>query len=233
MNSPSDHLLIIFIKEPIEGKVKTRIGKTTGHEKAVKIYKSLVKTLLHQLAWVLDTDYRFCFAPVDAEEAVKLWLLPDLNHKLSEEGVEPLDKATPRVDFTPQVDGDLGDRLEAAFKDGFSQGYKKVTAIGTDCPFLSARWIQSALVSGKNYDVTIGPTADGGYYLISLNQFTSAPFRDIPWSAEDTLLVTQEKLAEAELTTHLLPPLNDIDHEEDWISALETPLGARLKKNLI
>jgi len=228
-----EHLLIIFLKEPIEGKVKTRIGKTAGHEKAVQIYKSLVKTLLSQLAWVPDTHYRFCFAPADAEEAIKYWLLPDLNHRIDGGQVLPLDENTPKVDFIPQVNGDLGDRLEAAFKDGFDQGYKTVTAIGADCPFLSARWIQTALISGKDHDVTIGPTPDGGYYLISLNQFTSVPFRQIPWSEDDTFNVTLQKLNNAGLTTHQLPELGDIDFEEDWNKALNSPLGPRLKKNIL
>ena len=227
-----DHLLIIFLKEPIEGKVKTRIGKTAGNAQAVRIYKSLVKTLLGQLSWMQNSHYRFCFAPADAEESIKLWLLPDLNHRIEGDQILPLDNDTPSVDFRPQVDGDLGDRLETAVREGFDQGYQKVTAIGADCPFISARWIESGLISGKNHDVTIGPTPDGGYYMISLNKFTTAPFRDIPWSEENTLSVTQEKLAEAGLTTYLLPELTDIDHESDWNDALDTPLGARLKKNL-
>ena len=232
MSEDPKRLLLIFLKEPIEGKVKTRLGKSVGDAEAVQIYRALVATLMAQLQWVSDCHYRFCFAPADAAEAMQFWLLPHLNHKIDGRSVVPLEAEVPCVDFVPQVDGDLGDRMESAFQQGFDEGFSQVCAIGSDCPFLSDRWIESAYLSGKNTDVTLGPTPDGGYYLISMNAFSSAPFRDIPWSQEDTLSTTLAKLTEADLTTQLLPELSDIDHESDWLAALETPLGARLKKNL-
>lgn len=225
-------LLLIFLKEPVEGKVKTRIAQTAGAEQAVNIYKSLVSTLLTQLKWIPNCHYRFCFAPADAEEAIKFWLLPDLNHRMEGPGLTPLDDKTPSVDFVAQPDGDLGDRLESAFKQGFDDGFEQVSAIGSDCPFLSASWIDIAYRQGKKSDVTIGPTPDGGYCLINLNTFTTAPFREIPWSAENTLEATLAKVEQAGLSVQLLPELTDIDHEEDWLQALETPLGPKLKKNL-
>ncbi len=227
-------LLLIFLKEPIAGKVKTRLAATVGEDQAVLIYRALVKTLLEQLQWVSDCHYRFCFAPADAQEAMQFWLLPDLAHRLEvgTSRLTPLAPEAPSIDFAPQVEGDLGARLHAAVKQGFGEGFEQVTMIGADCPFVSARWLEAAFMAGTLADVTVGPTPDGGYFMMQMQAYSPAPFTDIPWSTAQTLAVTLERLHAAGLSTQLLPSLSDIDHEEDWLAALDSPLGARLKKNL-
>lgn len=237
MSTKSSRLLLIFLKEPIPGKVKTRLAKKMGETKAVQAYEALVSTLITQLKWIPNCHYRFCYAPSDADFAILNWILPQLDHRveLSADGnsiVTPLSEDASTVDFQPQSEGDLGDRLETAFQRGFNDGYNQVAAIGTDCPYVSARWIDTAFNSGKNSDVTIGPTFDGGYYFIALNQFTTAPFRDIPWSEETTYSATIEALDKEGLKTYALPKFADIDHEEDWDEALKSPLGGKLKKAL-
>lgn len=231
MSTTPEHLLLIFLKEPIPGKVKTRLASTMGEEDAVRVYRALVSVLITQLKWVKNTHFRFCYAPADAQDSIQHWILPQLEHRLTPDGtVTPLSADGPPVDCQPQAEGGLGERLEHAFQEGFKEGFKEVSAIGTDCPFLSDRWIHTAHLAGRNEDVVIGPTYDGGYYFISLKSFSTVPFRDIPWSTEETYSATMEALKKADLSCHLLPQLNDIDHEEDWVEALESPLGGKLKK---
>ena len=228
----SEHLLIIFLKEPIPGKVKTRLAKTVGTDEAVLIYQTLTTALINQLKWIKNCHYRFCFAPIDAEEAIMHWILPDLEHRVNLENktITPKQEGLPSIDFLPQSEGDLGDRLKQAFAQGFAEGYRSISAIGTDCPFISARWIETALLAGKNSDLTIGPTEDGGYYFINLKTPNFEVFNDINWSSETTYSDTIQKAEEHNLTIHNLPKLNDIDHESDWVEALESPLGGKLKK---
>lgn len=233
MSTRKKHLLLIFLKEPIPGKVKTRLASTVGDEMAVRIYKSLVSVLLEQLKWIKDTHYRFCFSPQDAEEAMLHWILPELEHRLEEDGsVRPLTPEAASVDFKSQCAGGLGERLEDAFQTGFNEGYEEVSAIGTDCPYLSARWIETAHLVGRKNDLVLGPVHDGGYCFISLKSFTPVPFRDIPWSAAETLSSTVTAIENANLSHMLLPTLSDIDHESDWNEALESTLGGRLRKTL-
>ena len=230
MSEHPQRLLLIFLKEPIPGKVKTRIAQSVGDEEATLIYKALVSTLLAQLQWIPHCHYRFCFAPADAELAMHFWLLPDLAHRISPQGIEPLEEGVPSVDFMPQVEGDLGDRLAAAFSQGFEEGFSQVAAIGADCPTVSARWIDTAFMSARPHDATYGPTPDGGYYLLILNQFCPEAFAQIPWSTSSTLETSLQHLQGAGYSTHLLPTMPDVDHEADWQEALQGPIGHKLKK---
>ncbi len=231
MSTNNKRLLLIFLKEPIAGKVKTRLAKTMGNENAKNAYLSLVSILIKQLKWIPNCHYRFCYAPSDAKDPIQHWILPQLDHTVCKDGdISPLNKSLPSVDFCPQSEGDLGDRLGLAFKAGFEEGFSGIAAIGTDCPYLSARWIDTAFLSGKDSDITLGPTYDGGYYFISMKAFSTAPFRNIPWSTEQTLPATLNALNDAGLNHHLLPKLSDVDFEDDWDKALESPLGASLVK---
>lgn len=233
MISPSTNLLLIFLKEPIAGEVKTRLATTVGADESVEIYRAMVAVLLKQLKWVRDCHYRFCYAPSDSGESILHWILPQLEHRLEQNGdLGPLHPglSVPSVDFRAQTDGDLGKRLQSAFDHGFQDGFKTVTAIGTDCPSLSARWIDTSHLIAKQADVTLGPTPDGGYYQITMRRFHAAPFQEINWSTESTLTDTITRCQDANLSTQLLPILSDIDHELDWLRALESPLGAKLRK---
>ncbi len=232
MSEHPKRLLLIFLKEPIAGKVKTRLAQTVGAEEAARIYQSLVSVLIQQLQWMPDTEYRFCFAPADAGEAMQFWLLPQLSHRLEEGQVVPVGEGVPAVSFAPQCEGDLGEKMEDAFRQAFAEGFEEVGIIGTDCPYLSARWIETAWLSGRGRDLIVGPTYDGGYYFLGMKQFTTAPFRGVPWSADNTLAKTLEQCEQAGLSVLQLPPLGDIDYEEDWLQALESPLGPKLKKAL-
>lgn len=229
--------LIIFLKEPIAGKVKTRLAATTGHEEAVKRYKAMVEVLLQQLEGLSNTHVRFCYAPDDADDAIRFWILPLLRGdviKRSRDFLFTPTKHAPAftIDFTPQGEGDLGERLERATAHAFASGAKKVAIIGSDCVHCGSRWINAAFLQTKEDSCVLGPCGDGGYYLLATSSHQPALFHDIPWSSEHTLAETVKAAEKANLAITHLPPLQDIDDEESWDEAMNSAVGGKLKAAL-
>ncbi len=186
--------LLIFIRNPQLGKVKTRLARTLGDEEALRIYQILLeKTRLAALGcaaarWLLYSDF------VDEQDA---WL-PEYFQKQT------------------QSPGDLGERMEAAFKKAFEAGASKVAIIGSDCPELSGEVLEQAFALLDSNDFVLGPVPDGGYYLIGMNTFDPTVFRDIEWSTESVREKTLEKIRAVGKTCAFLPLLTDVDTEEDW-----------------
>ncbi|MGV3586896.1 MAG: TIGR04282 family arsenosugar biosynthesis glycosyltransferase [Adhaeribacter sp.] len=189
-------LLIIFIKNPILGKVKSRLAATVGPEKALAIYHQL----LHRTQKVTQNL--------------------------------PVDKALYYADFIPekdswdtavytkylQVTGDLGQRMEQAFQQGFSDNYNRICIIGSDCFELSSEIIQQAFRRLEDKDVVIGPAEDGGYYLLGLTQHQPFLFQNKHWSTESVLLDTLQDVKAKNLSVTLLPTLTDVDEEKDLVT---------------
>lgn len=228
-------LLLVFLKEPLEGKVKTRLAASIGEKEAVLAYKAIVQVLWKQLRWITDCRIRFCYAPDDASEAIQTWLLPQVSEKARlqdnvfyYQGVEEEHE----VDFRPQGNGDLGERMENAFRNGFSDGYEKVAIIGSDCPEISNRWINAAFVKIKENQSVLGPSPDGGYCFLAMERLHTAAFREIPWSHPETCSRTIDALTISGAPPYLLPELTDIDHVEEWLAALNSTLGTALNKAL-
>ena len=218
-------LLLLFLKEPLPGQVKTRLAAKVGDDLAVNIYKSMVRILLQQLSGLQDCHLRLCCAPDDAQDAIRFWLLPEIMD--SSEMV----LSTEHLDFWPQGEGDLGARLTRATAAAFEEGYQKVAVIGSDCIEISSRWIHAALVQlNDRHEVVVGPTPDGGYHLLATSRHLPVLFQDIPWSSSETLDATLARAADSGLPHYQLPPLPDIDTEEDYQAALDGPLGPRLRK---
>ena len=216
---------MVFLKEPLPGKVKTRIGATMGQENAARVYQALVHVLLRQLNGLENCHLRFCYAPDDADEAVRFWIL---SHIIDHPALV-FDET--KIDFQPQGEGDLGDRLARAFAQGFDEGYEKIAVIGTDCIDVSSRWVHAAFTQlNEKHSIIVGPTPDGGYHLLAMDQHYSKLFQDIPWSTEETLSTTLTRAEEQNLAVYQLPPLTDIDTEDDYKEALLGPLGPALRK---
>lgn len=229
--------LIIFLKEPIPGKVKTRLGATTGHEEAAKRYKAMVEVLLIQLEGLTNTHVRFCYAPDDAGDAVSFWILPLLRGEIIKRKEDFLFTPSKNaqaftIDFTPQGEGDLGARLERATEQAFADGAEKVAVMGTDCIHCGSRWINAAFLQTKEDSCVIGPSLDGGYYLLATARPEASLFRNIPWSAENTLSETKCAAEKAQLNITLLPELEDIDDKAGWDAAIQSAIGGKLKAAL-
>ncbi|MGJ8678324.1 MAG: TIGR04282 family arsenosugar biosynthesis glycosyltransferase [Akkermansiaceae bacterium] len=222
-------LLLVMLKEPLDGQVKTRLGATVGSDTATLYYKSLVEVLLKQLQGLNQCRIRFCYAPDDAEDAIRFWILPLM--KASGNPDEPAlyrapvsygrDDSTQELDFRPQGDGEFNVRLHRAFQQGFADGFTEIAAVGSDCPECGARWINAAFsrLSPSKNKVVLGPTAQKNHYLTIMNKLHESIFY-------------KETSHISEVEIEYLPPLCPVVIESDWNRLRKTPLNAALKKVL-
>lgn len=201
-----DRLLIVFLKWPQAGQVKTRLGKVIGHGAAAHVYRQLVQTVLAQLGDTPSADLAICFTPADRQDELKDWLTP----------LSPW----PIRHWWAQTTGDLGARQQAAFEEAQRAGYRQAVIIGTDCLDITPGVLHASWQALDRVDWVFGPTHDGGYYLVGADPSISTPriWQDIRWSCEDTLRDLITKLQAASHKHGLLEVLNDVDDYEDWIS---------------
>jgi len=197
-----DKALIIFIKNPERGKVKTRLAATLGDDKALEIYKQLLKHTRSICEQVEADRLLFYSNFIDQNDA---W-----EGKYFKKFV--------------QIGSDLGARMQAAFEEAFGRyGYRKVVIIGSDCADLTTDTITAAFQHLERHDMVIGPANDGGYYLLGMRQMFTPVFERKQWSTPSILKETRVDIENAGLTYHLLPQLTDIDTEEDYQSIVDRP----------
>ena len=185
--------LIIFIKNPKLGKVKTRLAVTVGDEKALSIYKKLLD-FTQKLAISLPCERLLFYS--DEIETNDNW-------------------SNIFFQKNKQHGNDLGERMKNAFQKTLLTS-KKAVIIGSDCAELTKEILENAFDALEKNDFVIGPAEDGGYYLIGMNYFEPSVFENINWSTEEVLPKTLEKIAHLERKVALLPTLSDTDNEEDW-----------------
>jgi len=188
-----DRCLLFFIKNPEKGNVKTRLASAVGDKTAVKLYKRFLLEMLFTLNRGTFIFY-LCYSPESPLRSLKDWLG---DHYL----------------FMPQAGEDLGERMKNGFAEAISMNFKRVVLIGSDIPDLSLEFIEEAFTSLQEKDAVIGPSLDGGYYLIGFKKETFSPrvFEGIRWSTESVFEKTLEVLEREGLTVHTLQPLRDID----------------------
>ena len=192
-----DRCLLFFIKNPEEGKVKTRLAAAIGDKMAAKLYKRFLLEMLFTLNGGTFIFY-LCYSPESPVSNLKDWLG---DHYL----------------YMPQAGVDLGERMKNGFAEAISMNFKRVVLIGSDIPDLPLEFIEEAFTSLQEKDAVIGPALDGGYYLIGFRKETFSPrvFEGIHWSTESVFEKTLKVLQEEGLTVHTLQPLRDIDTVED------------------
>lgn len=187
--------LIIFIKAPRPGSVKTRLAKSIGPKEACAAYQRLAETLFDNLAELPDIELRH--APDDAAKEIELWLRPGWT-------------------IAPQGSGDLGDRLKNAFASAFHDGCNKVAIIGSDCPDVTPDDIQATWDGLGENDVALGPARDGGYWLVALRSPHPELFSNIDWSTPQVLPQTLAAAKKSDLSIAQLRPLTDVDTLDEW-----------------
>ena len=197
--------ILIFVKYPEPGKVKTRLAATLGAEMAADIYRRLVAAVIAALPD--GDDLIVVFDPPEKRGKVAEWLGSAL--------------AGRRADLAPQAAGDLGARLKQAFDEAFARGFEKVAVIGSDCIGLSPAVFSETWEALETHDAVLGPSTDGGYYLLALRQPCAALFRGIAWSTGAVRAQTLAQAQAAGLAVHELAALPDIDTEADWRQAEE------------
>jgi rSAM/selenodomain-associated transferase 1 len=195
-----DNGLIIFIKYPEAGLVKTRLAKEIGKEKAAFLYRLFVEAILGRTE---DRSFRrlVFYTPAKRVKEIVRWLDPKLDF----------------YTFYPQKGKNLGERLSCAFKLSFKNGAKRVVAIGTDIPTIDKNVILDAFKVLENKPCVLGPALDGGYYLIGLSVFRKEIFKEISWGTKYVLRQTINRLHHIKIDYHLLDKCFDIDTYEDLL----------------
>jgi rSAM/selenodomain-associated transferase 1 len=185
-------LLIIFIRNPVLNKVKTRISEKTGSKVALTIYIELLSAVFKNAT--------------EAKSAKAIYFSDKVD-----ETIEPGFSFEPHV----QKGADLGERMSNAFMESFNNGYDKVILTGSDCYELSPEIISEAFEKLQKFDCVIGPANDGGYYLIGLSKEIPELFSGIIWGSSEVFNQTIHILNNTNFKYHLLPSLSDVDTIED------------------
>jgi uncharacterized protein len=196
----------------VPGSVKTRLGKTIGMAPAADLHRLFVSKLCDSLATAAD-QRSLCIAPREHLTSVQRALD---NWHLSREWRVVL-----------QEPGDLGARMSGWFRQTLGTSEKRTAIlIGGDCPLLSKDDITQAADCLRQFDVVLGPACDGGYYLIGITgpwrPELETIFQGIPWSTDQVLSITRQKLVHANQTVAELEPREDIDTERELIHLLRS-----------
>ncbi len=187
------NLLLIFVKHPIPGQVKTRLAKTVGNNRALAIYQKLLEYTLEQAEGTKAAKAIFYGNEVPSGD---LW---------DEAGYQRF----------LQVEGDLGTRMQHAFAWGFEQGYSRIQVIGSDCPGVTSELLQEGFEALATHDLVLGPAQDGGYYLLGMNSPFYGIFEKKSWSTDRLFGESVISIFQGKKSFCLLPELSDIDHEGD------------------
>lgn len=195
------NFLVLMAKAPIKGKVKTRLISWLGEEGALTLYQCMLKDRLDELARLKGIDIYIACYPFEEKKSIEN-LLPAVISK--------------NVKIIPQKGKDLGERILSALR-FFDLHGKNLIFIDTDTPSLTLSLITKAFEELRNYDLLIGPSKDGGYYLIGLKNPYNELFIDIPWGTERVFSITIDRAKKKNLSIKVLPELIDIDTKSDAV----------------
>jgi hypothetical protein len=187
--------VLVFVRAPQAGRVKTRLAAGIGAPAALRVYVRLAEHALAQ-ARASGATVRVHFTPADAGDAVRAWLGPG-------------------AEYLPQAEGDLGERMRSAFDAAFAAGFRRVVIIGSDLPDLSAELLGRAFSLLDGHEAVLGPARDGGYYLLGLRRPVREVFSGIAWSTGEVLAATVARLRTMGIEPALLETLSDLDEEGD------------------
>ena len=192
--------LIVFVKNPIPGAVKTRLQTRYAPDQVAALYTAFVRDVLER-AESIDVDRRvIAFDPPDAESEVRALF-----------GGE----AEALWEYVPQVQDDLGTRMREALVQQLDAGASAAVLIGTDIPSLPVHYMTQAFDLLRAKDVVLGPSTDGGYYLVGVSRPIPEIFEDVEWSTPSVLAQTIDRVQRAGNTLGLVLPWFDVDTPEE------------------
>jgi len=233
-------LFIIFAKEPLPGQVKTRLCPPLAAADAARLYQCFLEDILEEMGRLSEVSLALAYANSQlkiisrrkGEPGVLLrqWANTSRANTRFTPTNDPLSHVTqyfhptsasnffgklspPNILLFPQEGADLSARLVRAFDRGFAAGFETVLIRNSDSPDLPGELIlegKKALETG-GADLVLGPSPDGGYYLVGLKKPCPPIFQGIPWSTPAVLAATQQKARELSLAVHILPAWPDID----------------------
>lgn len=188
--------LIVFLKAPRAGEVKTRLASAVGGAAAAAFYRVLADEEIRRTTPAAGEYTRlFWFAPADAEAEIAAWL--------------------PGENLLPQRGADLGARMAQAFADAFAGGAQRVAIIGTDVPWVSRESVIEAFTALDRADLVLGPSDDGGYYLLAIARPRPELFEGVVWGSTSVLAATLQRAEALNLRVKQLAALPDIDTLDD------------------
>jgi uncharacterized protein len=200
---PHTPLILLFVKTPGKGHVKSRLAAVLGQDTALELYRNFVLDMLASIA-KSGIPCRVCYHPSDSGETVRQWLGDHLK-------------------YMPQEGHDLGERMEQAFRRAFSEGFTRAVLIGSDIPDLPPALLQDAVNRLDRMGAVIGPSKDGGYYLIGFRKETFFPmiFHGPEWSTDTVFRKTFQIFGQEQREVSLLPALQDVDTINDLKDLME------------
>ena len=204
--------LAVMAKAPVAGQVKSRLLPLFTAEEAAELSRCLLVDQLNHLRKLGTADFYLAFAPDDAQ-----WLMEQIGPSC--------------FHLFPQQGDDLGARMDAVFERLFQIGHKSIVLVGGDLPPIPLRFFTEAypFLESSKKRVVLGPSRDGGYYLVGCNQPTPEIFQGMSWSHSAVLAQALDKLAASQVDFHLLPSWFDIDTPED-LRYLRSALDSSLEK---
>ena len=192
---------IVFAKNPVPNQVKTRLLPFLSAEQAASIYQAFLVDWCNALSKLPNSNLVIAYTPLDS--------LHELQALIGAHAI-----------YIPQGDSGLGERLISVSRWACHHDYRKFLVVGSDSPTLPIQYIEGAMEFLESRDVVIGPSTDGGYYLIGFSKIGAvrtipAIFQDIAWSTEHVLRQTLEKVDSIDARLGLLPPWYDVDTPPD------------------
>jgi rSAM/selenodomain-associated transferase 1 len=184
--------LIILIRNPVLGCVKTRLAADIGNQYALKVYMSLLN-YTRSITKCINSSHLLFYSDFIAHN-------DEWDNKIYEKHL--------------QFGSDFGEKMRNAFKVAFFQ-HQSAVIIGSDCFELTSEIINLAFQKLGYFDAVLGPAMDGGYYLLGLKSVYPQLFQNKNWSTDSVLSETLNTLKDLNLTFYLLPPLSDIDTIHD------------------
>jgi hypothetical protein len=201
-----ENILIVFVKYPEAGKVKTRIARHFGPQRAAEMYSRMAKSVIENVSRQDTYGTVIYFDPPEREKEVMDWI------------------GTGDVPYEPQSGGTIGDRMSDAFERVFLSGAEKAVLIGTDVPDINGGTVTAAFNLLQETDVVIGPASDGGYYLLGLKNPEPSLFSCIEWGTPVVFEQTLDRIKKNDLRYKQLDTLKDVDTVDDVSPELLTRL---------
>ena len=195
-----DHRVVVFVRAPAVGRVKTRLAKHLDPRTVMELYQAFVADVLAMLA-AGGYPVVICYHPKEATAQMIAWL--GETHR-----------------YLPQEGADLGARMANAFKAVFAQGCRRALLIGTDFPDLPSTIIRQGFEGLMREGAVLGPTYDGGYYLIGFAREHFAPdvFNAVPWGTQQVFEDTLARFKRLGRRPAILPRWRDIDEYKDLLA---------------
>lgn len=220
---------IVMLKAPRAGSAKTRLAPPLTHALAASLAECFARDVTANMRRVVR-DVIIAYAPSDAraeiEESLALNVQrPKRPDDLSSPSLEKLPESVAPVElhWLEQKGEDLGARLEAAFAEAHALGFGPIVVVGSDSPTLPPSYVERAFqtLARDEADVALGPTEDGGYYLVGLRKPFGTLFRNVAWSTAETFKQTLANAARLRLSMRELPRWYDVDEFSDLLRLRE------------